>query len=183
MTTIAIIGTAGRVKTKHQFQTEDLYARMYLNAKLIILTGRDPRDLVLVSGGAAWADHLVVSLNKATGIETTLHLPAAWDWDKRQFDETSKDGRTANFYHRQFSQQIGRDSLASLDAALKRDTCKYSISAGFLARNKLVAHSKFIYAYTWAEGDTPADGGTAHTWNNAPLAIKRHIPLSQFVTR
>lgn len=183
MTTIAIIGTAGRDEAKHHLQTLDLYMRCFKCIETHVLAGAlayDPKsNLKLVSGGAAWIDHIAVSLNKRHNMPLTLHLPAPWDFVTGQYMDT-RDGCTANYYHRQFSQQIGQDSLKSLNSALQRESVSHTISTDFKARNALVAKSEIIYALTWGEGDIPTPGGTRHTWDLAK-GVKRHWSLNRFV--
>jgi len=74
--TIGIIGTAGR-KEDGAKMSKELYGKMYRKADAYISNlGLEPRDITLVSGGAAYSDHIAVSLyldNKADNL--TLHLP------------------------------------------------------------------------------------------------------------
>src|SRR5690606_1280513 len=72
-TTIAIIGTAGRGDDAAKLGPA-LFAAMVRDAAERVAAFPDPR---LVSGGAAWADHVAVKLfleGKVAGL--TLHLPA-----------------------------------------------------------------------------------------------------------
>lgn len=126
-----------------------------------------------------YIDHIAVSLNKRHNMPLVLHLPAHWDFVTGQYMDT-RDGRTANYYHRQFSSQIGQDSLKSLNSALQRESVSHTISTDFKARNALVAQSEIIYALTWGDGDIPTPGGTRHTWDLAK-GVKRHWSLNRFV--
>ena len=75
----------------------------------------------LVSGGAAWADHVAVTLALDGTVDPaalTLHLPAAFE-DGR-FDADTRDGGTANHYHRLFYARSGIDGLAEIAEVLRR---------------------------------------------------------------
>lgn len=165
MNNIAIIGTAGRDKTKRMDLV--LWQRM-LNHALINI----PRGSHVVSGGAAWADHLAVVLfmrGHAKGL--TLHLPAPFRGGC--FKGPSKSSASAaNWYHQKFSEAVGIDSLADIDMALRVLRCEHTCEpsqigfGGMFARNaKVAADADIVYAYTFGEGDEPADGGTKHTWD------------------
>ena len=51
------------------------------------------------------------------------------------------------------------------------------IHNGFHARNKLVAESDLVIAFTWGK-DSPPAGGTKHTWDLAKDKKRIHISLS-----
>ncbi len=62
MTTISIIGTCG---SNAHLLTAATYTKMIELTKFAIeeIINIDATEAILVSGGAAWSDHLVVSLN------------------------------------------------------------------------------------------------------------------------
>lgn len=135
--------------------------------------GLTNKEIELVSGGAALSDHVAVALHKMYGYPLTLHLPCKWDLGKKAFFDTgvndweTNPGGTANFYHRKFSQTMGRDesySLESMDALIREKKITTSTSRGFHARNRKVAGSDVVIAFTWGE-TCPPPGGTAHTWS------------------
>jgi hypothetical protein len=147
---------------------------------------RIPKGTPLVSGGAAWADHLAVYLflNGHTD-HLTLHLPAPAP-TKRGFAGTlGTAGCAANHYHRLFSEVIGRSSMLDIMNAIERGA-QYTTqptNAGLCAfkiRNLQVAQdaTTAAFAYTWGNGKAPVDGGTAHTWRILKCP-KLHIPLAQ----
>jgi hypothetical protein len=182
---ISIIGSAGRGSDGAKM-TRELYFKMVRDAKEVISQIEDSHeDTSLISGGAAWSDHVAVSLY-LMGIvyELTLHLPCAWDHNKCEFT-SGKVGNAANYYHELFSQEMdlmGRlgSTLYTLDTLIKTRPLgfSYTISNGFHARNLEVGKTDAIIAYTWGEGSTPQDGGTAHTWRNSDAPVKVHRPLS-----
>jgi len=174
MTKIAIIGTAGRDKTKPM--TRELWQWMLDDAKQ-----RVPRDAHLVSGGAAWADHLAVELFLTNHVgELTLHLPAPFE--HRFIGPGHSSASAANYYHTMFSKVIGVDTLMALDAAVKREGIDGTFEpaapgyAAMFARNAKVARAESMLAYTFGTGDEPADGGTKNTWDQC-RGKRVHVPL------
>jgi len=141
-----------------------------------------PQDTVLVSGGAAGADHVAVTLflrGKVDGLE--LHLPC--EWNEMMFVDTGvyywklNPGRTANAYHKQFSKHIGRSSLAEIEDAIGKGA-KVHVYKGFHERNTAIALScdKCI-CFTWDAGAEPRGGGSLDTWRKCQVD-KEHICIS-----
>lgn len=172
---VAIIGTAGRDKSKNMsiglwnWMVEDVMSRIRKGAHV-------------VSGGAAWADHLAVELFlRGHAGELTLHLPAPIKdgWFQGPYKSAAS---AANFYHAQFSTVIGRHSIGEIVDASKHELCHGTvqpIGAGYGAmfqRNALVAECEQMLAYTFGQGDVPADGGTKDTWDKC-RGMKLHVPL------
>jgi hypothetical protein len=177
MTTIAIIGTAGRDKTKPM--TLALWQWMIRNVREHV-----PQGSHVVSGGAAWADHLAVSL-MLTGWanELTLHFPAPFDQRNLRFIGPDKSAASAaNYYHSVFSKTIDRDTLGQIAEVLYNPSTHYTEEPeradykGMFARNMKVAKADKMIAYTFGPGDVPADGGTLDTWNKCQ-GEKLHISL------
>ena len=178
---IAVIGTAGRqrlIEPAHVvFMANTIRERLKFHAD---------KKVVLVSGGAAGADHTAVILGMQRRFKVTveLHLPCPWDPAKEQFLDTGhgfgshNPGRTANWYHRKYSKHLWKNDEVSLlhlarliDGIVPSNPVKLTCSKGFLARNGLVALADEIHAFTFGEGDSPADGGTADTWRKARARI------------
>jgi hypothetical protein len=173
--TTAIIGTAGRDRTKPM--TRKLWDWMVADA-----FHRLPDGCHLVSGGAAWADHLAVALylsGKAGRL--TLHLPAPFVQGRYSGPHGSA-GDAANYYHRRFTYAVGFDSLHQVGTALAMVGVHHTAEpeapgyAAMFARNLKVAQADTLIAYTFGPGAAPADGGTANTWSKARGA-KVHISL------
>lgn len=184
--TLGVIGTAGRDKTKPM--TRQLYTAMCSHLWDLIHQYGEPINLV--SGGAAWADHVAITVwlemqssNHPNIGELTLHLPAMWDTENHCYVDTPCGG-TSNHYHRKFSKVMYRDMLADIGHVLNRPGCRYTMQVGavgmgpFFARNSEIARdSDFLLAFTWGQSeDRPADGGTLDTWNKC-RGIKSHVPL------
>jgi len=173
--TTAIIGTAGRDRSKPM--PRHLWHWMVVDA-----ITRVPQGAHVVSGGAAWADHLAVMLFlSGNAARLTLHLPALFAGGR--FDGPMfSSGSAANHYHRQFSQVVGFDSLHQVATVLAMPGVDWTFEptapgyGAMMARNLKVAQAPNLLAYTFGRGDEPADGGTAHTWR-ACAGLRVHVPL------
>lgn len=184
---VAVIGSAGR-RRDAAFMTPSLYGKMVAVAETAIVGdwGLDPRNVVLVSGGSAFSDHVAVSLflrDPARFRGLTLFLPCGfldgrfadsgpWDWK-------TNPGQYLNYLHRQFSRAVGVQSLAEIQELERHRNAVLDSSAfGFHGRNSLVAGADYVLAFT-SGGAEPADGGTADTWRKARGATRRHESLHQ----
>ena len=193
---MAIIGTAGRGDDK-DWLTHDHYQRMIeATIKLCQHFKIDLTQSQLVSGGAAWADHLVVTaalLRFVDPVNVTLYFPTPLGADGYLGDnkQTEKTADTANYYHKLFSQRTGFDSVKQLHAIQTDGAHCVPGNGSFHARNSLVAQAVgtdgVLIAFTFggeiitqpewtvreALPDATAkisglkDGGTADTWNKA----------------
>jgi len=179
MKSVAIIGTAGRDKGKtHDI---DLWCAMFEDAK-----GRFVSDVELVSGGAAWADHLAVSLflSSPRQFKLRLYLPSMFAPHTSRFvGPADSSASAANFYHEKFTKATGIDARREIAHVMGMPgvvvECEPSAAGygGMFARNKKVAlASDACLAYTWGPGREPADGGTKNTWDQI-VGRKVHVPL------
>lgn len=174
---IAIIGTAGRDKN---IQLTDAH---WTYMTTVIFQEIKPED-ILVSGGAAWADHVAIWAflnNLCAGL--ILHLPAPFEGN-RFIGEYGTSGNACNYYHKKFCSQLGINSFDHIKQALAHKNCKVTtqpVTMGYAAmanRNKLVANDcTHMIAFTFGEGDVPADGGTKITWDMAADKQRIHIPI------
>lgn len=196
---VSIIGTAGRKDDAVRIN-RPLYDAMVTDAETRIRQNCADEPVRAVSGGAAVADHVAVSLFlKGAVKELTLHLPAKFE--NGRFVETPGKGnfdpaRTANYYHRQFKEKTGIDGLAEIATAMKTPGCTVEVTPGFKERNTLVAREgRLLVAYTFGDGAKTEtlrqgeegyasssaaglkDGGTADTWQKSGATIKVHVPL------
>ena len=164
---IGVIGIA-----KSDELTALLYQKMY--AQLLSYLNNF-QDVTLISGGAAWSDHLAVFAylqNYVIALE--LHLPCVYDLERKCFhDNGSTDWRVnpgglANSYHKTFSMIIyGNESetLNQIWLAINKGAMVIYYD-GFHARNLVIGNrSKLLIAFTLEEG-APTRGGTGHTWKN-----------------
>lgn len=181
MKTIAIIGTAGRGTPLNKNHWEWMLG----TAREQI--GENPSVIELVSGGAAWADHLAVVLYMEGACEDlTLHLPAPWNYDTQCYEGPYRSAASAaNYYHSKFSDVIGRDTLLDIQLVLNGGAVytEQPYQAGYggmFARNSLVADVNGMLAFTFGEGDVPADGGTKDTWDKCQSIYKQHHSIPNF---
>jgi hypothetical protein len=189
MVRIGVIGTAGR-KDDSSRMNQKLYDSMY-GALLSHLHNWTGAETTLLSGGAAWADHLAVrAYLDQMSQHLELHFPA--DFKNSKFVETTADmcpGRIANWYHQKMQQKTNINSLHQLQKAIDAGAT-YTISKGFHARNHLVGKVDVLIAFTFgdhnymgskvsAESAGLKDGGTAHTWNSSEAAFRIHWDLNQ----
>lgn len=173
---IAVIGTAGR--DKERVMDASLWRRMTEDLSHRI----NPAD-VLISGGAAWADHLAVhAYLHGWCSKLYLFLPAPFQGG-HFLGGFPSSGNTANYYHKKFVQCAQVDGLKQIEQAIAKGAIVESepVSAsyaGMFARNKKVAaHATAAIAYTYGIGLTPADGGTLGTWKQIKSDDKIHVSL------
>jgi len=181
---IAIIGSAGRGAESVKM-TKPLFDKMLAKVERII-TDRlklEWRHVTLVSGGAAWSDHVAVKLYLRHGCDLTLHLPCEWDHEKQRFidigvsDWRSNPGRSANRYHEEFAKVTGYEPFKDISEAIcmgANVSCHY----GFGARNTAIAQGcDVMIAFSWSIGNVPDQGGTKDTWEKCTAGEKIHISL------
>ncbi len=165
MSTLAIIGTAGRRQDGVKL-TPAHWRMMCCIGQTVATTLRADR---VVSGGAGWADAVAVWLFKNHLVDTlALHLPAPWDDANHRFVETDC-GRIANHYHAMATAKHGEDGLADIAGVISNATVTYETAptgmAPFFARNAKVARdADALLPFTFAERE-PNDGGTRDTWD------------------
>ncbi len=184
MTTVAIIGTAGR-DSSHRL-TPELFQRMVNLTIGYLRKLSTEQNLILVSGGAAWSDHLAVHLylHRSTYqlpiMSLCLHLPCPFDSSSNKYlDNGARDWRInpgwlANYYHEKFNV----NSLAEISEAIRQGAV-VNVWNGFHARNSKIAQAMYLLAFTW-HTHQPDDGGTKDTWNKA-LGVKTHVSLQTLV--
>ena len=193
---LAIIGTAGRRDDKDKMSAALYDAMLDGSRQVVKATGATG----LVSGGAAWADHVAVSLAIEGAIDPkrlTLHLPAklgATGFVEAPGGDRLDPGRVANYYHRLFAETTGRDPIAEIHEVVRRGAVVDEGTTGFKQRNSVVArNADGVLAFTFGTG--PAwmpvvstgrssgdaglkDGGTADTWEKSRAPVKIHVTLA-----
>lgn len=169
---IGIIGTAGRGEDAYRLSARSFIKMGELVHEIVTRKLQvQCTDVDLISGGAAWADHLAVHHFLAgCGKTLTLALPCEWDAEKVQYIDNGSDdwrvnpGRTANRMHRAFGSRCGFDSLGEVNTALAHPNCTRIVGKGFHDRNTYVAERCFaLIAFTFGDGPALKDGGTADT--------------------
>lgn len=171
---VAIIGTAGR----NQIPTKQDWDNVVADAK-----NRIKSTDTLISGGAAFADHIAVKLY-LDGVVDKLILKLPAPFKNGKFEGVDNSGSAANYYHKQFSDIIGVNTLKEIEQAIAKgaDVEYEPVGKGysaFMNRNTKVANAAGkMLAYTFGEGTAPEDGGTKDTWDKNK-GIKLHIPISK----
>jgi hypothetical protein len=182
---IGIIGTAGRHEDGKRLDAKS-YTRMQDTLHEIITDagGLGNTDFV-VSGGAAWADHLAVWMACEHNARLSLHFPCVFvpgsgtinrpGYRDNGLRGIKNPGRTANYYHYMFGKKVFGDldgSLNQIQEALKKTTTISTVSGGFFARNRLVAgESTLLIVFTFGDGPRVKDGGSANT---SEIFVKKH---------
>eukprot|EP01132_Coremiostelium_polycephalum_P008527 gene8527-10482_t len=198
--TVSVIGTAGRGKeielTRQHFEFMCNHLELYLTENKLTWD-----SIILVSGGAAWADHVAIeSYFRHPETELLIYLPCELVEIKNStssndnnnnnnikkyqyYDSLEKNfvknpGRTSNKYHSEFSKTMNRDTMTEIMKAKEIGAVLNSDYHGYHARNTMVAKSDYILAFTLAPGDSPlSPSGTSDTWKKAKTLNKKHIPL------
>lgn len=185
---ISIIGSAGRKDDAERF-TRQLFIAMFNQAKkhvnmLIKENNLEYSSIELVSGGAAYADHIAVLLflkYHKKGIRLTLHLPCKFG--NNQFLESGsqyKNARYANGYHRPFSKKCKINSLNDIHRAIQLGA-NIHVHKGFHSRNDYVAQTDHMVAFTFGVGQTLKPGGTKYTWDKSDCPNKTHYSIQALI--
>jgi len=177
MKRVAIIGTANRNYDARM--TREVYDMMVDKAAQLISeqfpNGGGGEEIMLVSGGSAWCDHIAVTLflqKKCSAL--LLYLPCTFD---EKFDPTSNSGAALNQYHTSFCATTTIDSFAQIKESREKGAILNTASKSFLARNNLVANDlDYAIAFTMSKTKEPNEGGTAYTWKRIKCK-KVHIRL------
>ena len=167
--TLAIIGTAGRQEDAKRL-TRSHFDTMCIVAEELKKQIDDTNYPIshLVSGGAAWADHVAVRLFLDKKVEH-LRLFIPCEWDDGKFHDNGIDdfvrnpGKTANSYHKAFQQKTGINGLSDIQVAKSYGAEILPCRGGFHGRNAMVAKSDFVLACTFGDGHLVKEGGTADT--------------------
>lgn len=168
---VGVIGTAFR-KNEAGALNKELFDKMVLDFNAMCLKRKWRMG---ISGGAAAGDHLAVIARMAGVLQSlTLCTPGRFDVDAEMFVHTNEEGKniaykrdveTANYYHKQFKEKTGIDSLAQIAALVKDYSVTIRPYNDFKERNLVVAqHSRYLVAYTFGQ-DEPGSKGTMHTWD------------------
>jgi len=179
---VAIVGFSGRSVPASAALNKELFDAMVAAAKTTIEDkfALPLGNVCLVSGGAAWADHVAVSLALSVdgdAHQLRLYMPGPFD-AQTGLIANSACAQTANTLHRRFAEQTGIPSLANLVEAHMFGADIRSDERGFLARNRQIADSAdYMIAFSWSSTPEPSDGGTGHVWR----AAKRRLDSTRMV--
>ena len=179
---ISIIGSAGR-GDDYKYVTKERYDKMVNYAELMINKLQIPwNQICLKSGGAAFSDHIAITLAMRHKCYLTLHLPVPWDYNNKQYSTQYKDGITSNTYHQQFKQLTGIDSLNDLDFIIQNGALVDQTHKSFKSRNTEVAKCNIMFAFTNGKGDKPGSPGTLDTWNKCLSTQKYYFSLDNILS-
>jgi len=182
---LAIIGTAGRSVDEKKligpihFEFATRSVLTYIMENL----GLDPFDVILVSGGSAWMDHVAVNLYLSGGFGGLhLYLPSKFDPKQKKFVNTH-EGRTLNELHTEFTNKMGSinsfDDLTKVASRGPKYNIRVEIKRGFLQRNTLIAQNcDHLLAFSFAPDSNSIAGGTKNTWDKTKHLNKTHFDLS-----
>lgn len=208
---VAIVGTAGR-KGSIDYLSKEIYLKAkQLSLESILEVGKRMNiplhEMTLLCGGAAWMDHLNITLWKTQGVrfeELQLHLPAPLDMDQSRFVEDPHKGRLcpgriSNYYHYGFAEKLGAAQNATLKSICDLSTqVPTSYYDGFHARNLALGRCDLLIALTlpsnpsipllreftygsplWNDprGAGISSGGTLHCYQNSLAPIKMVVNL------
>ena len=169
----------------------ELY-RLMVEKSAALIEGRFGMKLCsvhLVSGGAAWSDHVAVTLfleDRVAGLTLYLPCPLMTGEPPSFASNGSRSWKTnpgwlANDRHQSFSVEIGRHTLREIEAARLKGARIVTDYSGFHARNSAIAkNAERLIAFTWGADVAPAAGGTLDTWKKARCE-KVHVSLGELV--
>ena len=159
---VAVIGTAGRQDDAKRVQGSAFAWMLDKTRQQLASWKLSNRQITLVSGASAWADHVAVRLfleaaktdDPFAGLQ--LHLPCAFDDNRKLFDPQNRSGATLNSLHRQCSSACNFNSLSDIASARELGAELTVHKGGFLARNTHVAKADRVIAFTFWPGN-PTD--------------------------
>lgn len=178
MVVVSICGSAGR-NNNHLKITPLLFEKLY-NLFLFIINKIEinkGEKINLLSGGAAFIDHIAVKLFLNFPDRFNLHLALPCNFHKNEFEYYSSTGKTANYYHKLFSEQMSSqqkvNSLREISEAVEKGAA-FSIHKGFKARNSLIANCDYLLAAGFSSCPT---GGTKDTYDKCVKAKKIYFNI------
>jgi hypothetical protein len=168
MTTVSIIGPS---KIAHSHITINTYKNMLNNVYNILINELKLTDIILVSGGSSFSDHIAVSLylEKIEFDKLILYLPCKWEnlkfKDNGNTNCLTNPGKYLNYLHKVFFDYFRIDSLSDINLAIRNKAIIKDNYNGFHSRNREVAKSEYVIAFSYTDDVT--EGGTLFTWKLA----------------
>lgn len=179
---IAIVGTAGRDKNNPLNRTHWDNMTGRTEAYIQELRDQGHEHITVISGGAAWADHVAVYLayeNLIDAIE--LYLPAPIENDYFLDYGWKSAGGIANYYHKKFSDVLGYNTITDIadlqgqEGAIIDTLDGHGGPGALFYRNSTIANNADeLLALTMGTRDIPNSSGTLDTWNKFKK-FKHHI--------
>ncbi len=182
---ISIVGTSGRGNIINNL-TKDLFNKMVIYtdnhiSNYLKENNLDWKNVELISGGAAWSDHIAVKIYKNHLTSSlNIYIPCKWNNDKKQYEDNGKDwrinpGKSSNNYHNKFSKKMEYNTLKELD---ELKSCFNDDYFGFHKRDSIVAKCDIMIAFTFSNSSEPESGGTKFTWSKCKTSLKYHISIN-----
>ena len=179
MIRLAIIGSSGKNPLDLEKYSIDHFTFMTetINSYIKNTIQTELSNIILVSNGSAWADHVAVQLyltRQYGGLE--LYLASKFDLKHSRYVNTH-EGRSLNKLHQQCQEKTQINVLGELAKVQYRPNVKITVKRGFVARNTLVAHNcDHIITFTFSE--TVLDNIIVHTLNKVKHNNKYHAFLN-----
>lgn len=168
---LAIIGTAGRGDDARKLDKNSFKAMCIVAEGLLEQLSKSNYAVThLVSGGAAWADHVAVRLFLDKKVKNLrLFLPCQFS-DGAFVDQINprtpmrfSPAERLNTLHTKFSRALRIHSITEISSAKNEGAEIFPCRGGFYGRNAMVAKSDILLAMTFGEGKMVKEGGTADT--------------------
>jgi hypothetical protein len=180
MIRLGIIGTAGR--NPNQLKKLSTYHMQWINdtikSYIEFVIEKNPNEIILVSGGSAWVDHVAIQLyleGNFGGLE--LYLPTNFDKKIKKFEPTY-EGNILNLLHSACAEKIGHSVFDDLYEVVTDPNVKIIIKKGFFQRNTLISQNNdHLIAFTF-DKIAPSNGGTHDTWSKTKHNNKIHFSLT-----
>lgn len=191
---LAVIGSAARTFEDRRVLHQRYSTYPWVTEVIRLLRERalDPSQVLLVSGGSAFADQVAVECflmdhpflpEGAPFAGLLLHLPCPFDPTLKRFVGPRRYADALNELHDDFERTQGTSSLERLAEAIQRPNCKVVVHpGGFLDRDRAIAEAHYMIAFSGSDGVAPTKGsGTEFTWRHAPATcvkkcIRIHFP-------
>lgn len=179
---MGVIGTAGRGGLHKLFSAN----RMDKMVAVVKDLATKNKVTGLISGGAAFSDHVAVIVALELNLPIELALPTKYNLDTGWFldsgvrDFKTNPGGTANYYHRLMEEVTGgKYNSKQIGEAYAKGLATLYAYNGFFARNSVVAaKANILVAFTFSDDNNPADGGTKDTWDKCS-GTKIHYRLAK----
>ena len=147
----------------------------YINKNNIIKS-----DIILVSNGMTWINHIIVHLyllGGYGGIE--LYIPTTFDFKFKHYENTH-EGRTLNRLHNEFKEKTNIDGLEDLSRIFRSQSdkkIKQNVKRGYKQCNTLmITNCDHVLMFSYDDFNNIASD-LNHTWNKIKC-IKEYVKIN-----
>lgn len=185
---LGVIGISGRNKQESALLSKTLFRQAVTKVRQLVqyVWKISPSEIVLISGGSSWFDHIVLVLfleqlhdcmNDATlpmWLGIRLYLPCIWDRMNARFCDQSRTGKRLNQLHGLFSQAMGYNTLDDIQSVYNLQSDKQiqvhetSLDNFFYRNFQIAGESTNMIAFSNGSLEMKSDdscGGTLYTWS------------------